>query len=59
MNNQEAEEKAREMWGEHAFAILAGPNHYIVGENNGPFKQPYGCGTSWDEAFESAKLNLN
>lgn len=59
MTQEEAEKRAQELWGNKAFAILVGLDRYVVGECNGPFKRPYGFGTSWDEAFKNAHFNLN
>jgi len=58
-NQVDAEEKAKSLWGPTGFAFSMGMNKFIVGEINGPFRQSYGEGNSWDKAFESAKLNIN
>jgi len=58
-NQSEAEEKAKKLWGENAFVLIAGPSYFVVGETHGPLRQTYGSGQSWDEAFKSAKLNFN
>ena len=58
MKEEEAKQKAKELWGDSAFAVMHN-NNYIVGENNGPFRQAYGYGSSWAKAFQAAFLNLN
>lgn len=55
----EAEEKARQLWGQNAFAFIDTNSYFVVGEINGPFRQMYGYGKSWDAAFNAAKLHLN
>ena len=61
MTNQEAETQAKQRFGSEAFAIIEpnGANKYWVGEYNGPFRQYYGRGKSWEEAFAEARLILN
>lgn len=57
MDKTQAENKARELWGDDAFAIQ--DSNCWVGERNGPLRQFYGKGSNWEEAFEAAKLQLN
>ncbi len=63
MQEEEAQKKAKELWGEHAFVELSECHHhgthYYVGETSGPFQQLYGGGDSWEEAFKAAHFNLN
>ncbi len=63
MTREQAKEKARKLWGQSAFAVVSlresGFPIYLVGEENGPLRQRYGEGYTWDQAFQKAKYRLN
>lgn len=59
---EQAESIAKKLWGDQGFAIVLNKNNaklFLVGERNGPVRQPYGRGNSWEQAFSNAKINLN
>ena len=60
MDKDQAEKLAKSNWGVNAFALVEkGINKCWVGEYNGPLRQYYGRGKTWEEAFLNAQLQLN
>lgn len=61
MKIEQAREKAKELWGDNAFAEIQFNVFAFctVGEIQGSFVKVYGIGHSWDDAFENAKKQLN
>lgn len=59
---EQADLMAKKLWGDQGFALVLHKDRtklFLVGERNGPVRQPYGRGMSWEQAFNNAKLNLN
>lgn len=59
MTKQRAIEKAKQLWGDNAIAMVTDTGKYIIGEKTDIFFAQYGWGRNWEEAFNSAKYHFN
>ncbi len=56
---EKAKAKAKELWGDKAFAVVCGNECCLVGEHDEDFQHVYGAGATWELAFFDAWLRLN
>lgn len=59
MNREQAEKKAKELWGDNAVVGITDNGYYIVGEKTNIFYAAYGWGRNWEEAFKNSEKHFN